>query len=323
MTSGTRRASAAHSGHGKVTSSTYGRCGSSPARSWPASPPSGQGPDAGQVAVRAFPQRKRRAPVPRPGQRPVHVVAQPLAVAAFLDRHWLPVGLPVLREQLVLDRGGPDVPGGQRVVQQHGVAPPAVRVTVRVRLGPEQQVTAGQVGGQRRVRVLEEHPADDRQVLLEPPVRPHRVDHGQAVDPGDLHVIGSEGRGDVHQARSVLGGHEVASDHDVGVRDVHQRERTVVGGSQQFRPADGGDCLPALAKHPVLQGLGHHDLLAAAGSGDHVLDLRVNRHGGVGNQRPGRRRPDQQAGAGQGRAGSRGTEASGNRTVTDGSRTSR
>src|ERR1700749_1716175 len=40
ITSGTRAASCPHSGHGNVTSSTNGRCGSSPDRSRPASPPS-------------------------------------------------------------------------------------------------------------------------------------------------------------------------------------------------------------------------------------------------------------------------------------------
>ncbi len=37
MTSGTRLASAPHEGQPKVTSSTYGRCGSSAETSWPAS----------------------------------------------------------------------------------------------------------------------------------------------------------------------------------------------------------------------------------------------------------------------------------------------
>src|ERR1700730_613819 len=40
ITSGTRRASPSHEGHANVISSTNGRCGSSPARSAPASPDS-------------------------------------------------------------------------------------------------------------------------------------------------------------------------------------------------------------------------------------------------------------------------------------------
>src|SRR6202035_5984669 len=40
ITSGTRDASSPHDGHGNVTSSTNGRCGSSPDRSRPARPPS-------------------------------------------------------------------------------------------------------------------------------------------------------------------------------------------------------------------------------------------------------------------------------------------
>ena len=40
ITSGAREAGSPHAGHGNDTSSTYGRCGSSPDRSTPASPPS-------------------------------------------------------------------------------------------------------------------------------------------------------------------------------------------------------------------------------------------------------------------------------------------
>src|SRR6266567_6545363 len=40
VTSGTRTAESPQEGQGNVTSSTYGRCGSSPDRSLPASPPS-------------------------------------------------------------------------------------------------------------------------------------------------------------------------------------------------------------------------------------------------------------------------------------------
>ena len=70
-----------------------------------------------------------------------------------LMRRRLPVGPLVLGQQLVLDRGGADEPGRQRVVEQRRVAPPAVRVAVLVPLGPEQQRRArpgrGSAAGRR------------------------------------------------------------------------------------------------------------------------------------------------------------------------------
>ncbi len=88
----------------------------------------GQRADAGQVSLGAAPQRQRGAPVPVAGERPVDVVVQPVAVAAVLDVVRVPVRRLVLAQQPVLDRGGADVPGRLRVVEQRGVAAPAVRV---------------------------------------------------------------------------------------------------------------------------------------------------------------------------------------------------
>ena len=168
----------------------------------------GQRADAGQMGLRAHPQRQRRAPVPGPGQRPVHVVPQPLTVAAVLDRRRVPVRPLVLGQQLVLDRGGPDEPRGHRVVEQQGAAPPAVRVAVHMPLGPEQQAAVAEIADQPRVGVLEEHPADQRHVVLEVPVGPDRVDHGQAVRPRRLHVIGAERRRQVDEPGAILRSHE-------------------------------------------------------------------------------------------------------------------
>ena len=110
----------------------------------------------------------------------------------MLDGRRLPVGPLVLGEQLVLDLGGADEPGRQRVVEQRRVAPPAVRVAVLVRLRPEQQPPVGEIPDQRPVGVLEEHPADHRHRVLEPAVRPDGIDHGQSVRPPGLHVVRAE-----------------------------------------------------------------------------------------------------------------------------------
>src|SRR3954471_7922368 len=60
------------------------------------------------------PDRQRRAPVAVAGERPVDVVAQPVAVAAPLHGFRVPVRALVLAQQRVLDRAGADVPGRLR-----------------------------------------------------------------------------------------------------------------------------------------------------------------------------------------------------------------
>ena len=110
----------------------------------------GQGADADQVGgvVDVAPDRQRRAPVAAARQGPVDVVVEPVAVAAVFDRLGIPGGGLVLRQQLVLDAGGADVPRRLRVVEERGVATPAVRVGVKVVEPAEQQATFFEVGDQ-------------------------------------------------------------------------------------------------------------------------------------------------------------------------------
>ncbi len=257
----------------------------------------GQRPDAGEVGlvVRAPPDRQRGAPVAVAGQRPVDVVGQPVPVAAVLDRVGVPVGSLVLREQLVLDRGRADVPGRQGVVEQRGVAPPAVRVGVLVRDVLEQPLARSQVGHQVGIGLLEELAAHEGDVSLEVPVAGHRVDHREAVRPADAEVVGAEGRGLVDQTGAVLGRH-VAVQHDVvGVGDVDQVEGSGVGPALHRAPGDGLLDGPALAERGLDEGRGDHEPVGVARH-DHVVDLGVGSHCGVGHERPRGRRPHQQVG---------------------------
>jgi len=79
---------------------------------------------------------------------------------------------------------------------------------VLVPLGPEQQASVVQVVDQPPVGLLEEHPADQRHVVLEPPVRPDRVDHGQLVSARRAHVVGAERRRQVDKPGAIFRGHE-------------------------------------------------------------------------------------------------------------------
>ncbi len=235
------------------------------------------------------------APVAAARERPVDVVVQPVAVPAPLDRVGVPVGPLVLTQQGVLDRGGPDVPGRLGVVHERGVAAPAVRVGVLVGHVAEEQPAGVEVLDQVGVGVLEELPADQGDRALEVPVGAHRGDHGQPVGLADLHVVLAEGGGLVHQAGAVLGGDVVAENDVVRLgREVDELERALVAPALEVGPAQGRLDGPALAEDLLEQRLGDDQGLLPVG-GDHVVDAGVHRDGGVRHQRPGRRRPHQQA----------------------------
>ncbi|CAM5540181.1 hypothetical protein SGLAM104S_07434 [Streptomyces glaucescens] len=275
------------------------------------------GADAGEVALLAAPDRQRGAPVAVAGERPVDVVVQPVAEAAVLDRVREPVGLLVLLEQAVLDGRRADVPGGLRVVQQRGVAAPAVRVAVLVRQVLEEQTARAEVLGEGFVGLLEEDAADQGQVRLEGAVLTDRVHHRQAVGAADLEVVLTEGGGLVDQTRAVLGGDVVGVDHEVRLgRERHQLERALVRPALHLGAGEGlAGGLPALAERLGDQRLGDDQLLLAVRRDD-VGDLGVRGHGRVGDQGPRGGRPDQQGGlAGQRAGGQR--EADVDRRVDD------
>ena len=259
----------------------------------------GQRPDAGQVVLGAAPDRQRGAPVAVARQGPVDVVLQPVAVPAPLDGLRVPGGALVLPDQGVLDGGGPDVPGRLGVVDQRRVAAPAVRVGVLELLVAEQQSPGLEVGHQRGVGGLEEHPADHRHRRLERAVGPQRVDHRQAVRPARDEVLGAERRCLVDQAGAVLGRDVVGQDHVVRVGDLDEVERPGVPGPLQVATGHRGQDLVARGQLGLAQGLGDHDQLGVAqlaGHPDHLVGrVRLDRHRGVGHQGPGGGRPDQQA----------------------------
>ncbi len=261
----------------------------------------GERADADLVVVLAAPDRQRRAPVAPSREGPVDVVVEPVAVTAPLDRLGEPVGALVLAEQLVLAGGGADVPRRLGVVEQRGVAAPAVRIAVLVGQVAEEQPALLQVGDQGGVGVLEELPADQRHVVLEVAVGLDRVDQRQAVAAAHREVVLAEGGGLVDQAGAVLGG-DVVAEHDevraaaVGGRgELDQLERAGVLPALHVGALDALLDLPALAEGLLEQRLGDDEGLLAVAH-QHVGHLGVDRDGGVGDQRPGRGRPDQQVG---------------------------
>ena len=89
-------------------------------------------------AVRAFPDIERCAPVTVSGDTPVLDVLQPVSETAFADVGGDPVDLLVVADQVIADLCHLDKPGLTRIVEQRGVAAPAVRIVVlELRRGKE------------------------------------------------------------------------------------------------------------------------------------------------------------------------------------------
>ncbi len=195
----------------------------------------GERADAGEVVLRAAPDGQRGAPVAVAGEGPVDVVVEPVAEPAVLDGVRVPVGVLVLPQEGVLDRGGADVPGRLGVVEQRGVAAPAVRVAVLVGQVPEEQAAGLQVGDQGLVGLLEELAADEVEVLLEGAVRADRVDHRQVVRLAGLEVVLTEGGGLVDEAGAVLGGDVLGVDDDVGALQLDEGEGALGSSSAPSR----------------------------------------------------------------------------------------
>ncbi len=253
--------------------------------------------DAHLVILRASPDRQRRAPIALARQRPVDVVLQPVAVTAVLDGLRMPRGRLVLGEQLLLDRGRPDVPRRLGVVEQRGVASPAVRVAVLVVELAEQQAPLGQVLQQDLVGRLEELPAHQGDLRFERAVRTDGVHHRQAVGAAGEHVVLTESGRLMDQTGAVLGGDVVGEDDVVGAArglgEVNEIEGTPVRPALQLASAERLPQRPFLPQHLQRQRLGNQEGVLAM-TGDHVGDVGVDGDRRVRDQRPRRRRPHQQ-----------------------------
>ncbi len=253
-----------------------------------------EGPDADRLARVVAPDRQRRAPVALAAQRPVDVVLQPAPEAAVLDVLGVPLDALVGRQQPVLDLRGRDVPGRLGVVEQRRAAAPAVRVAVEQPLGVVEAAAAAQVLDQVLVGVLDEAAGVRTDPLVVGAVGAHRIDHVQAVLGAEPEVVLAERDRGVDDAGAVLGRHEVARQHGVALLTVdlgaQEREGRLVAGADHVGPLEAVDDLRVLSEHAGHERLGQHLAVRAAD----VRQLGIDGDGGVGDQRPGRRGPDEQ-----------------------------
>ncbi len=224
-----------------------------------------EGADHARVAGGASPHRQRRSPVALPRQGPVDVVLQPVPETAVLDARGVPADGLVGRQQLVPELRGGDVPGGFRVVDQRVAGAPAMRVGMLVVLHLQHQPAATQVLDQLSRDVLALHlppliglalPVADGPV--EGAVRPHgirqrprlrRVECDPLRRSRDAVVVLAEGRREVHDARAVVGRHElVAQDREVA-RLAHVEDRPPIGAIA-LRELSAGEHLEHLGLLP-------------------------------------------------------------------------
>jgi hypothetical protein len=255
------------------------------------------------MTVAAAPHRERRAPVALARDRPVHVVLQPAAEAPVLDVLRVPRDGLVRRQQALAQLGGADEPGRLGVVEQRRAAAPAVRVGVQQRLRAQQPAVLPQPGDDVRVGVLDPAAGELAHAVVVGAVEPDRVDDLDPLLLAEPVVVLAEGERGVHDARAVVGGHEVGRQHPVTLRpqvlggDVGKQRR--VAGADHVLAVEAVGDLRVLAQHGVQARLGEH---VAVGGAD-VRELGRDGERGVGEQRPRRRRPGEDAVALAQRAG--------------------
>ncbi len=251
-----------------------------------------------------FPHGQRGAPVALAAQGPVDVILQPVAEAPVFDVLGHPVDLLVEGYHLIFVLAGADIPGAAGVVQQGRVAAPAEGVGVGDRPGGEEQAAGGQILDDQRVGVFDEPAGPGADLGDELAVVVNGHDHRQVIFQGGGHILGAEGRGGVHQAGAVLGGHVILEDdvirRFVGVDEGEQRLVAFAFELLPFVRVDDGVGL--VAEDLLQQGAGQDQALGAAlfrrALHGHVLHLRMGGDGHIAGQRPGRGGPHQQRGAG-------------------------
>ncbi len=166
-----------------------------------------------------------------------------------------------------------------------------------VRLALQELAAAAQVLEDLRIGFLDAQPSVGGDALVVGAVGEDGVDRRQIVGLTEAEVVLAEGDGCVHEAGAVLGGDEVGGQHRVallavlGCRD--EVERRLIGESDEL---GAGECLrdPHVRSEQLFgQRLGDDEVVVCADVGE----LRVDGDGGIGHERPRRRRPDHELAA--------------------------
>ena len=254
------------------------------------------------AAVRADPDRQRRAPVAVAREAPVLHVLEPVAEAALADGLRDPVDGVVVRDELVLDRRHLDEPRRERVVEERRVAAPAVRIAMRELRRLEELALLLEILEDQRVGLLDKDARPVR-VLRELALAVDEIHEAHAVFHADAVIVLTEGRRHVDDARAVLRRDVVVAEHDerflarLHLADGIGIERLVLPALELLALAAREH--RALARHVlehfVDERLGE-DVFLLPDLHLHIVDLRIHAEREVRRQRPGRRRPGEIAG---------------------------
>mmetsp|Transcript_63686 Transcript_63686/g.184702 ORF Transcript_63686/g.184702 Transcript_63686/m.184702 type:complete len:476 (-) Transcript_63686:842-2269(-) len=154
------------------------------------------------------PEGDRRAPVAVPRDAPVAGLCQPIVEALLLDEARHPIGLVVVRDELVADFLDLDEPRGDRAVDEGRLGAPTMRVVVDLGAVEHQVPLLLQHLLDVLVGLLNVLPLEVRDIRREAAPLVHRVHHAcpVLVDDAVLHadpvIVLSEGWGLVNDARA-------------------------------------------------------------------------------------------------------------------------
>ena len=273
----------------------------------------------------AHPDRQRRAPVAFPRESPVDIGFQKVSKPTVFDVLWQPVDPGVVGQHRLAKLARADKPALPRILDERIiVGPPAERVVVDILLLVNEQAAGPQVAGDVAVALLHEPSAPHRKSVGERAVGRDGVDECRPRTVGKAGLLGyehgvvhlAEGRRDVDDAGAGVGGDEVGGDHPprrrlaaAGLeqgRGRHARwsiavEGRQVGTADERRAGEAVDRVK-LFFHLLAERRGErfgNDVFRRVGYAslsEHDI-LEIGLHGGelIGGERPGRRRPGDEA----------------------------
>ena len=155
--------------------------------------------EAKGVSILTFPDRQGRAPESVAADRPIPGVFKPLAKTSVADVTGNPMHFTVVLHHPVPEGFDLDKPGGDRLIDQRGIGPPAERITVLHGLLPEHQSLFLQFLGNGTVGFHHIQSCDELHVLHEISLLIHRVENRNSFAVENPHVIFTE-TGEVDEA---------------------------------------------------------------------------------------------------------------------------
>ena len=254
--------------------------------------------DGVTMAAFALPDVQRGAPVTVTADAPVLDIFQPVAETALADGLGNPVDGVVIADQVLFYVGHADEPAVAGVIDEGGIAAPAVGIAVGELGRREQQAAAFQILQHFLVGVLAEH-AGPLGFLGHFALGVHQLDKGQTVFPAHVGVVLTKGGSNVNHAGTV-GQSDVLVTGDIPALFLgfHIMEQGfVLFIFQIFTHIGFQNGVGAFAQYGIAQGMSQIVYLAVLVHLDlDIFFVGVHAQGHVGGQGPGGGGPCQNGG---------------------------